>query len=199
MAAFACLAPAMVLGLSLIGFNCCYYGHPLGGQAKIEAAHAAAHGVAGSWSGEGLAGTLVSPNRGLLVFSPWAALAMVWVPALRRRLLADSIARWMVWAVLLFWLLVGGYSAWWGGHCFGPRYWTEAMPLFALPLACGWDRAGRAAKTGAVLLIAWSVAVQYVGAFRYPSDWNVRPANVDLAHERLWDWRDTELRRCTGW
>jgi hypothetical protein len=44
-----------------------------------------------------------------------------------------------------------------------------------------------------------SVLVEAVGAFYYPSprvvDWNTSPADVDLAHERLWDWRDPQLLR----
>ena len=46
------------------------------------------HGVQGPWSGdliEGAAGTLVSPNRGLLVFSPWIALSLLALPATARR------------------------------------------------------------------------------------------------------------------
>jgi hypothetical protein len=35
--------------------------------------------------------------------------------------------------------------------------------------------------------------------FCYPSphavEWNIRPKDVDFAHERLWDWRDPQLMR----
>jgi hypothetical protein len=48
----------------------------------------------------------------------------------------------------------------------------------------------------AAVTIAFSIAVQVVGAFCYPSTWNGQPRSVDLNHERLWDWRDTELSRC---
>ena len=33
-------------------------------------------------------------------------------------------------------------------------------------------------------------------AFCYPSTWNFYPDNIDIDHERLWDWRDTEISRC---
>ncbi len=42
---------------------------------------------------------------------------------------------------------------------------------------------------------AAGVALQAIGAFHYPSTWNRSPVTVDLAHERLWDWRDTEIHR----
>ncbi|HSE95971.1 MAG TPA: hypothetical protein VLD61_08765, partial [Methylomirabilota bacterium] len=48
-------------------------------------------------------------------------------------------------------------------------------------------------------LFAVSVAVQLVGVLYYPSpravDWNTSPRNVDFAHERLWNWRDSQLER----
>jgi hypothetical protein len=46
------------------------------------------------------------------------------------------------------------------------------------------------------LTVGFSIAVQLIGAFCYPSSWNLEPRNVDTHHERLWDWRDTELSRC---
>jgi hypothetical protein len=41
-----------------------------------------------------------------------------------------------------------------------------------------------------------AIGIQAIGAFCYPSSWNQKPLNVDYHHERLWDWRDTELSRC---
>jgi hypothetical protein len=45
-------------------------------------------------------------------------------------------------------------------------------------------------------MIIVAIAIQVIGACFYPSTWNLEPLNVDLHHERLWDWRDTELSRC---
>jgi hypothetical protein len=47
----------------------------------------------------------------------------------------------------------------------------------------------------AVMAILFSIGVQGIGACCYPSSWNLQPRNVDLHHERLWDWRDTEISR----
>jgi hypothetical protein len=44
-------------------------------------------------------------------------------------------------------------------------------------------------------MLAWSIALQAIGAACYPSTWHGRPANADRHHERLWDWRDTEVSR----
>jgi hypothetical protein len=49
------------------------------------------------------------------------------------------------------------------------------------------------------LAFAVSVLVEVVGAFYFPSpravDWDTSPQDVDFAHERLWDWRDSQLLR----
>ena len=46
---------------------------------------------------------------------------------------------------------------------------------------------------------AVSVLVEVLGAFCFPSpravDWDTSPQDVDFAHERLWDWRDSQLLR----
>ena len=44
-------------------------------------------------------------------------------------------------------------------------------------------------------LLAWSIAVAATGAFVYPHDvWNSDP-EVDVHHERLWDWSDLQIVR----
>jgi hypothetical protein len=73
------------------------------------------------------------------------------------------------------------------------------MPLLAILLAFGLEWAAarsRALFTLFMVTIALAISIQAIGACYYPSTWNVEPLNVDLHHERLWDWRDTELSRC---
>ena len=197
--------PAPILGtIALLGYNFWFFGSALGGQAQLEQMHPRLHGLPDAWSGrfvEGAAGTLLSPNRGLFVFCPWiaVALATACIPAVARRLASHRLLCWLLWALVPYFILLAKYAVWWGGHCFGPRYWTEVIPLFAILLAFGLDWArerSRALVALAALTILWAIAVQALGAFCYPTDWNLRPANVDLHHERLWDWRDTELSRC---
>ena len=146
-------------------------------------------------------GTLLSPNRGLLVFSPWIAVAIasLAVPAVRRRLSAHSLICVLLASLVPYLLILSKYSVWWGGHCFGPRYWTDVVPLFAILFAFGLDwmlTRSRALVAISAATVVFSIAVQLIGAFCYPSSWNMQPSNVDFHHERLWDWRDTELSRC---
>ncbi len=196
-------APILV-GAALLSYNVWFFGSILGGQDQIERLHTKLHGTSGPWSGDlvdGLLGTLLSPNRGLLVFSPWIAVGLLalGVPAVRRRIAAHSLISVMLASLLPYLLILSKYSVWWGGHCFGPRYWTDAIPLFAIPFAFGleWMLArSRALVAISALAVGCSIVVQLIGAFCYPSSWNLEPRNVDTHHERLWDWRDTELSRC---
>jgi hypothetical protein len=80
----------------------------------------------------GVYGDLLSPSRGLLIFSPTFAVVSYWLIRYRRelrymRLLVLSL---LVFAALL--LSVTAHMDWWGGACYGPRYLTDALPWLVL-------------------------------------------------------------------
>jgi hypothetical protein len=77
----------------------------------------------------------------------------------------------------------------------------DVLPLLvpAGAMALARLRIRSAAGILAVLSLAWSVGVAALGAFVYPAEaWNSSPADVDREHARLWDWRDTQIRRAIG-
>ena len=189
--------------LPVLAYNVLVFGSPQGGYAWINATHASFHGVEGVWStslGEGLAGILVSPSRGLFVYSPVLLFALAGLVMARRhprrRFFGVMAAAWI--ASLL---MLAKYSVWWGGHSFGPRLLTDFLPLSVLFLVPAWNRLERSRplQGGFLVLLAVSVFVQAVGAFYYPSswdrDWDKTPRDVDFAHERLWDWGDPQIVR----
>jgi hypothetical protein len=196
-------APLIAAAL-LLSYNLVIFEELAGGQAELEQMHRDLHRLPGPWSGnllEGAAGTLFSPNRGLFVFSPWVLLALFLVPMASPKLRRCRLIVWLLLALIPYLLLFSKYAVWWGGHCFGPRYWTDVIPLLAVLLAFGLDWAAARSRGLLVLFlmsIALAMGIQMIGAFCYPSTWNLEPANVDTHHERLWDWRDTELSRCLG-
>lgn len=151
----------------------------------------------GNFSGDplqGLAGLLVSPSRGLFVFSPIflfsipAAVAAFRRPADERRVLLRCLAV----GVLLVLGIYSRWVLWWGGHSFGYRIILElALPLVVL-IASDWPRIrntrARRVLFGAMLTL--SVLVQFLGAFLYPSRFN---HDIDQDPARLWDPRNSEL------
>lgn len=195
------LAPIALILAAIVAANVAWFGHPLGGAAALELLHPAVHGTDSSlnprpW--EGLAGLLVSPSRGLLIYSPVVLVSLAGVAGAWRQG-PRSVPSACLAAAAVQTLAYSAYSVWWGGHTFGPRYMLDVLPLLVPAAALGAAVvAGRAwAKGVALLLLSWSVAVSATGAFCYPAErWNTQPENVDTKHERLWDWGDPQIRRC---
>ena len=119
--------------------------------------------------GEGQLGLLVSPGKGLLWFTPVAAVAAIglgralWRGDRSERYLAATLGL----AVLAHLVLMGRWSEWHGGECWGPRLLTDALPLLFLFLPEGLGVAGLAGLALALL----SVGVQALGAFAYDYRW----------------------------
>jgi hypothetical protein len=197
---------AGVLGAVLAGVaahNLAIFGSVEGGYAELHRTHAKHHGVASAWSGspaEGLLGVLVSPSRGLFVYSPVllfpAAGLCLWLVRRRGGLLA-----WVAVAAAAGVGTIAQFAVWWGGHSFGPRLLADVLPALVLGVVPVWP-AIRRGPVGQWLFAAAfvaSVLVEAVGVFYYPSprstDWNTSPVDVDVAHDRLWDWHDPQLLR----
>jgi hypothetical protein len=145
------------------------------------------------------AGLLLSPGRGLFVYSPVLLFALPGLAACLRRS-APPPARAISAAGLSILALYGFVATWWAGVVYGPRYPTDLLPFFALWLArTPLPRRGRA-LAGAAFAVAltWSVGVQALGAARYPCGWNTSPVHINRAPERAWDWGDTQIARCAA-
>jgi hypothetical protein len=153
---------------------------------------------------EGLAGTLISPARGLFIYVPiivFVAYLLVWY----RRNLRVHLAVLAGAVICLHLLLISAYGPWHGGHCYGARYSTDLVPWFALLAVLAFEarlqwRAANPARDSvfrirtessfAVLLLVCSVTLNGIGALSIDAWWwNVRPTNIDHDLSRLWDWR----------
>lgn len=153
-----------------------YFGSPL--------RHGFSGAVAGRFTapwGEGLLGLLVSPAKGLFVFTPLALVALVgWARAWRG---ARALAATLGVGVVAHWLLMGRWAEWHGGASFGPRLMTDALPLLFLFLPEGLAAAGR---LGA-LCAALSVAVQALGVLAYDLRWErVHQRDTAAVERSLW-------------
>lgn len=129
---------------------------------------------------EGLAGSLLSPSRGLLVFSPIVAFAF-WGLLRTFRDSRFSMMRPVGVAAVALFLVVACWFSWFGGWSYGPRLLTDTVTLLAflaIPIA---EEIGqrRILATAFAVCLTWSVAVQVVGAFAYDvAGWNYRTLAV---------------------
>jgi hypothetical protein len=192
---------AMAVGLPFLLSNLAVYGRILPPYYWPDGVGAAPD------LGAALLGTLISPSRGLLVFSPFLILCVYGVILKVRRREFDGLDFVIVGSILLHWFMISSWAMWWGGTSYGPRLFTDMTPFFMALLIPVFSSLSipRTPAIGiflgliTVLLIA-SFAIHYRGATQ-PETWLWSMAdesgieNVDQAPNRVWDWSDPQFLR----
>lgn len=195
-------AGASVALAGFFTYNFSVYGRPLSPYYS-QAAPPLDSWQSLAWVFHALAAQLVSPNRGLLVFTPLFlfSLAGLW-RALRGRWLAPLPMYLAILAALQVAVVARFYDFWTGGHCYGPRLTSDLSPVlvfFLIPLLADWSRsrpAPRLIECAFAAAIAASLFAHARGAlFIETHRWNVDPVNIDDHQERVWDWRDPQILR----
>ena len=151
-----------------------------------------------------LFGTLIAPSRGLLIFTPIVVFCVWGMCRAIRAGWQRPLAGWLAALAAGYWLLISLFRPiWWGGHCYGPRYFTDLMPIllfFLIPLFESWnDRGPWLRQTAAVLFLVLAGAGVFIHARGANSAevwrWNTDPVNVNLQPRRIWDWHDPQFLR----
>lgn len=154
-----------------------------------------------------LAGNLVSPARGLLIYSPVLLFVGCGVLIKIRRRSFGGLDAALLGSVTLHWLAISSFKHWSGGASYGPRFFTDMLPFmmyFLVPVlgaitvprtAAQWPLA-----SGLALLMAVSFFMHYRGATQRATwDWNGAclhvVESVDDNPARLWDWSDPQFWR----
>jgi hypothetical protein len=185
---FAFAAPPALGAAALLAYNISVFRTVAGGYEQLN--------QFSSTVLEGIAGLLVSPNRGLLTYTP----VMIFAFAGAVRVWRKPAPEWMRLLVIglgLHVLIYGGFSEWWAGYTFGPRYFCDVLPALVLLLVYGlvplWRRP--VWRAVAVVLIAYGVAVQAIGVYFADDDWNRHPVPLEVQPRRVWDWSDLQIAR----
>ena len=181
------LAVYLLAGLPFAALMVLYNHHYLGSPfafGQVEGARTLAAqktGVAEVWQTpllQGLLGLLLSPARGLFVFSPFLLLA---IPGMVRVWKIEKLAamRPLLVAVLLILCVEARHFDWWGGWSYGYRHvldLTVFMSLLLIPaFETVWHRNGFRGIFAAALL--WSVVAQIIGVAVYDvTGWDNRKA-----------------------
>jgi hypothetical protein len=144
-----------------------------------------------------LFGSLISPNRGMLVFSPLLIPGVVLVPWALARWREDSRLAVMALCAGGGILMRGFRVDWHGGYCYGSRFMLDVSPFLLLLMAPFVDAQleGRwRRRAGLVALVAVSVFIQYLGAVRDYESWNIAMKMSDPAN--AWNWRKPQILHC---
>ncbi len=175
-------AAVSVLGIALVAYNAHYFENVFSGGYQGEGSQ---------WTTPlifGLAGQLLAPSRGLLVYTPAFLILPFGILRLfeRKSILGPYqrilLSTWLA-AALLTIAAYAKWHGWWGGWSYGPRFLCEITPILALFFGLAFlelsERYGRSGRGVAWMLVVMSMAVQFVGVFGHDPAWMER--NPDAA------------------
>jgi hypothetical protein len=147
---------------------------------------------------EAIAGNLISPSRGLFVYVPSAAFALLLVGYYWRVIPHRPSVVLSLSVIAIHTFVVSTDPNWWGGHCYGARLTIDVIPwvflLAVLGSRCLLYEGGSSVKHFAV---AFGLLTLVIGAFmngrgalsQSANDWvNGPPEDVDQKPSRVWDW-----------
>lgn len=187
------IAGGVVAGAAFIAVNLATYQEPL-----LEYYNPGRLTGSGTFF-EGLAGNLVSPQRGLLIWSPIVLLAVAGIVIARRQGTFDALTGGLIVVVGLYWLVISTLDPWWAGFSVGPRLFTDVLPalvVLALPAVASLRRSRWPARVAVTALLAFSLFTNNRGATRVETQqWNVTPVIVHEDTTRIWNWNDLQFLR----
>jgi len=195
--------PLAAMAVVIAAYNLTTYGNLSGGYDAIYQSKVHAWRELNSTNSytnpllKGLADVLISPSRGLLIYSPFlipgciATIVLIMRP---RFALQRYLALWF----LLMSIVLAKNTLWWGGATYGPRYFSEACVALVVLTAAAWPWMQRRRLALGLFLAsgAFSIFVHGIGAFFAPCGWESDPVLTDVQPERFWDWHDPEIARC---
>jgi hypothetical protein len=150
---------------------------------------------------QSLPGTLISPSRGLFVFSPVLLFSLYGIALRLKTFHVRSLEFYIAATILLHWIVIS-HRLWYGGWSLGPRLFTDVLPFFAYFLIPVVERFPESIVDWKlpthvfILLLAFSIFVHFRCALSWgPDQWNSVPNNIDQNKHRLWDWYDMQFLR----
>jgi len=196
---FYYLCSLILASLPFAVYNLYFFNNVFGGYSSLVSGFSFNPGALNSFLG-----LLISPNRGLFIFSPICLIAVFGIFGIKnikpKKMQYFFIL--MAISVLCQIIVYSFFNMWWGGWSYGPRFLTGMLPFFIVFLGLYLDKFSKTTWTQKSirkyfivfvisLFICWSVFVQIVGAFYHPDpSWAATP-NIDQNPQRLWDWNDS--------
>jgi hypothetical protein len=156
------------------------------------------------WS---LAGHLISPSRGVFIFSPILIFSMYGIAVGTKNREFDPLDWFLLLILFVHWIVISSFSNWWGGFSFGPRYFSDMVPYLIYFLIPGVARILQSKGMKKIILV--SIFLCFVGISFFVHwrganvwdvyRWNSDPIDVDAKPERVWEWGDIQFLRGIRW
>ena len=153
---------------------------------------------------EAMAGNLISPGKGLLIFSPVLIFSGIGVYMKIKMKNFSKLDASLLIIFVLYFIAISIVTKWWDGWSFGPRYISDVLPIlifFIIPFF----KYPKFFKTGTHKALTYTFAVPLIASFLIHSrgalshkiwkEWNGTPENIDYHPERVWDWDDMPFFR----
>jgi len=168
----------------------------LSGEQFSQYTPAYSRQLAGGHFLEAFYGNLLSPARGLLIFSPF--LLFAWLGFKKSANLFDLKSSWLL--IGLLWplahlLVISRFPHWWAGYSFGPRLTTDMLPGLFLLTVRTWPQVFRNVRdiVSLGLLIISCIFAVYINSYQglnnpYTMLWNIKP-DIDYHPELVFDWK----------
>ncbi len=156
------------------------------------------HQTAPSLLLHGLRCNLISPSRGIFIFCPALIVVLYLMARHWRRLPNRDLAITALGAIACLAVIVSAWPVYWAGRCFGPRFFTEAVPWFFLLAVLGCDAAisslprqrWHPAFAAGIVLLGLSIAINATGALSWKTDdWN----DIEPLQVRVFDWSQPQF------
>ena len=151
--------------------------------------------------GEALAGTLISPARGLFIFSSVFIFSVcgVFLKVKHNQISLSHLDLYVVSIIFSHWIITSLFEDWGGAWSIGPRYFVDIIPFlvfFLIPIFQFNLLARPAWKYIFIITFLLSTFIQFHASTSiYPFMWNGKPQALVDAPERKWDWSDLQFLR----
>lgn len=192
-------ALAAVVIVPAIAYNIAFYGTPTVPVYGNQVSHDLNPALF-----KNFVGVVLSPSRGLLIYSPFLALIGIGIWIRRRSLGGLDII--VAGSIVVHAVLVANSASWEGGASYGSRYMTDMLPFFAyflVPVVAMVARPPRLYQRSHAVLAAalavtfgFSTFVHAQGATNWDTQlWNSQPHWFTEDPDRHWDWNDAPFLR----
>lgn len=151
--------------------------------------------------GEALAGTLISPSRGLFIFSS-VFIFSIWGMVLKiqhGQISFSQLDPYVFGILVTHWLITSLFEDWGGAWSIGPRYFVDVIPFFMfllIPIFQFHLLERPLWKYTFLITVLLGAFIQFHASTSiYPFMWNGKPQALVDAPERKWDWSDIQFLR----